>query len=140
MGSSIRGKAIWSRGSSSMTPGDVRGLIKAGSGRGRGKRTSLPARSALAPFSPPYPLSRLRGEGMRLRATGSRIPERPRALARAGVRSRVGVRACFLLQRAKAALIRPPGTFSREAGEGKNEEGRPKRAAFLAILGRGDRI
>src|SRR5690606_4309589 len=41
------------------------------------------------PFSPRAPFSRLRGESMRLRATGSRIGERPRALARAGARSEV---------------------------------------------------
>src|SRR5690606_28011073 len=70
------------------------------------------------------PLSRLRGEGIRLRATGSRIPARPRALARAGVRSRVGVRGfclclclCFCFLR-KAALICPSGTFSRKREKG----------------------
>src|SRR5690606_8904824 len=42
------------------------------------------------------------------------------------LRERVGVRACFSLLKSKSALIRPPGTFSREAGEGKTKKAAPK--------------
>ena len=72
------------------------------------------------PASPAFhvvPLSRLRGEGIRLRATGSRIPERPRALARAGgakqVRSRAGVRGLFCRSaKSPSSALRAPSPAS----------------------------